>query len=57
MLDHFAVVATWEDLADVLIRRYEGVATRLVTYLARDSIRRDPTMLDRWGEIARAIAT
>ena len=39
MLDHFAVVAAWEDLADVLIRRYEGVANRLVTYLARDSIR------------------
>lgn len=56
MLDHFAVVARWDDLADVLIRRYEGVADRLVTYLARDSIRRDATMLDRWGEVARAIA-
>ena len=56
MLDHFAVVATWDDLADVLIRRYEGVANRLVTYLARDSIRRDATMLDRWGEVARTIA-
>ena len=56
-VDHFAVVARWDDLADVLVRRYEGVANRLVTYLARDSIRRDATMLDRWGEIARAIAS
>ncbi|MCY3838948.1 MAG: LLM class flavin-dependent oxidoreductase [Gammaproteobacteria bacterium] len=57
MLEHFAVVARWDDLADVLIRRYEGVANRLVTYLARDMIRRDATMLGRWGEIARAIAS
>jgi len=57
MLDHFSVVAAWDDLADVLVRRYEGVAKRLVTYLTRDSIRRDSRMLDRWGEVARAIAS
>ena len=57
MLDHFAVTAPWDDLADALIRRYEGIAARIVTYLARDSIRRDAAMLHRWGEVARAIAS
>ena len=56
MLDHFAVVARWDDLADALVARYRGIASRIVTYLARESIRRDATMLDRWAEIARAVA-
>ena len=49
MLEHFAVVAPWDDLADVLLARYGGVATRLVMYLAEQSIRSDPTMLAALG--------
>ena len=55
MLDHFAVMAPWDDLADALIARYRGSAARIVTYLAGESIRKDPTSLGRWGEIARAV--
>lgn len=55
MLDHFAVVAPWDDLADALVDRYRGTAARVVTYLAEEQIRTDPSSLGRWGEVARAV--
>ena len=55
LLEHFAVIATWDDLADALIARYHGTAARLVMYLADESIRRDAANLERWGAIARAV--
>ena len=56
MLDHFAVVAAWDDLADALLARYQDTASRIVSYLAAGLIQRDSTMLDRWGEVARTVA-
>jgi probable F420-dependent oxidoreductase len=56
MLAEFAVVARWDDVADVLRARYDGVAARLVTYLAVESAETDPRAMGRWGEIARALA-
>jgi len=55
MLEHFAVVAPWDDLADALVARYRGIASRLVMYLAEESIGRDDKALGRWGEVARAV--
>ncbi len=55
ILEHFAVVARWDDLADALVRRYRGTARRLVAYLAAAGIAADPGTLGRWGEIARAV--
>jgi len=55
MLEHYAVVAGWDEMADALIDRYRGVGARLVMYLARDSIAADPSTLGRWGEIARSV--
>ena len=57
MLEHFAVVAPWDDLADELVARYRGIATRLVMYTAEPSIRADPTAAGRWGEVARAVTS
>jgi alkanesulfonate monooxygenase SsuD/methylene tetrahydromethanopterin reductase-like flavin-dependent oxidoreductase (luciferase family) len=56
MLDHFAVITRWDDMAGALVDRYEGTAARLVMYLAEASIAADPSALGRWGEIARAVA-
>jgi len=56
MLEHYAVIAPWDDLADALLARYDGVAARVVMYLAEQSIRGDASMLPRWGEVARAVA-
>jgi len=55
MLEHFALVARWDDLADALLERYRGVASRVVMYLASEDIHRHPDHLPRWGEIARAV--
>ena len=56
MLEHFAVIAAWDDLADALLDRYQGVASRIVSYLASEDIQRNPQHLERWGEVARAVA-
>ncbi|WP_433602453.1 TIGR03617 family F420-dependent LLM class oxidoreductase [Nocardia sp. CA-135953] len=55
VLDEFAVVGRWDEIADTLTARYGGIATRLVSYLAEDSVQKDPTAIARWGEIARAL--
>ncbi len=55
ILDHFALVARWDDMADKLIARYRGTASRVVMYLAEESIRQNPDNLGRWSEIARAV--
>jgi probable F420-dependent oxidoreductase len=55
MLEQFAVVAPWDDLAGALLDRYRGVAARLVMYLAQESIASDPGALGRWAEVARAV--
>ena len=55
MVEHFAVVATWDDMADALISRYQGSAERLVMYLATESIAKDPSTVGKWGEISRAV--
>lgn len=55
MLGHFAVLARWDDMADALTDRYGGVASRLVMYLAEESIAMDRSAVARWGEIAKAV--
>ena len=55
MLEHFAVVGRWDDIADRLVDRYGGIAHRLISYISGQSIQRDETLLDKWCEIARAV--
>lgn len=65
ILDRFAVVATWDELADRLLERYRGTASRLVLYSARNDLlpRSDGAVNDndgldragRWAEVARAV--
>ena len=56
ILDEFALVARWDDMADKLLERYNGVAARIITYLTAEDIGRNPQNLPRWGEIARAVS-
>jgi probable F420-dependent oxidoreductase len=55
MLDHFAVIAPWDEIADQLIKRYHGVAARLISYLTVEDLLRHPENAGRWGEIALAV--
>ena len=53
MLDHFALVATWDEMADRLKERYGGTASRVVMYLTEEQMRKDPESVDKWGQVAR----
>ena len=55
MLDHYALVASWDDMADKLLERYSGTAKRVVMYLGESAMRKDPVELGKWGEIASAV--
>lgn len=68
MLDRFAVVARWDDLADRLIERYRGTAHRLVMYSARSDFGRHAgantgadtggsgaERVARWADVAAAV--
>jgi probable F420-dependent oxidoreductase len=57
MVEHFAVIAPWDEMADRLVDRYSSTAERIVMYLAKEMIDRDPSNLDRWGEVSRAVVT
>ena len=54
MLEHFALVAPWGEMADRLKDRYDRTAARVVMYLAEEQIRKDPDMVHKWGEVAQA---
>jgi len=55
ILDQFAVVGRWDDLAGHMTARYRGIASRLVIYLASHWREVDAKTLQRWGEVARAV--
>jgi probable F420-dependent oxidoreductase len=55
ILGHFTVEAAWDDLADGIVRRYDGVAARVVLYFAGMAWQRDRSSIGRWGEAARAV--
>lgn len=49
----FATESTWDGLADALVDKYDGIATRIVLYNALA----DPERFERYGEVARRIST
>lgn len=55
MLDLYAVVAPWDEMADRLLERYRGTAARVVMYMTEQHLRQDPTTIGRWGEVAAAV--
>ncbi len=55
MLDAYAVVGTWDDIADRLTGRYGGIASRVVMYLGEEQIRNDDHARARWGEVAASV--
>lgn len=57
MLDKFAVVGPWDEIADRLIERYDGLASRVVSYLTAEDLSKNPGNLGKWGEIAQAVSS
>lgn len=52
MLDTYAIECEWHELADRLIERYAGVADRVVMYSLGNSWRNDPSVIERWTDVA-----
>ena len=57
MLEHFAIICPWDEVASRLQARYAGIATRLIAYTAAESIRRDRSSLARWADVAEELKT
>jgi probable F420-dependent oxidoreductase len=55
MLDAFAIVGPWDDVADRVIERYAGRAERLISYLTAEDIARNPERVGAWAEVAAAV--
>ena len=55
MLEPYVVSATWEELPDALVARYDGVADRILSYLAPGAWTTSPEAGDRWADVARAV--
>jgi probable F420-dependent oxidoreductase len=55
MLDAYAVVGRWDEIADRIVDRYADLAARVVSYLTVEDVARNPDHLGRWAEIARAV--
>tara|TARA_B110000003_G_C16610748_1_gene519316 strand:- start:149 stop:1180 length:1032 start_codon:yes stop_codon:yes gene_type:complete len=54
MVEHFALVAKWDEMADALKARYSGTASRVVMYLTEEQMRKDPESIEKWGAVARS---
>jgi probable F420-dependent oxidoreductase len=52
LLSHFVVESDWDGAAAAISGRYRGVASRVVLYFGA----MDRANLDRWGEVAKALA-
>jgi alkanesulfonate monooxygenase SsuD/methylene tetrahydromethanopterin reductase-like flavin-dependent oxidoreductase (luciferase family) len=57
LLEHFCVSGDWAEVADGLVARYRGTATRVVSYFAGMAYARDPASIGPWGELARAVTS
>lgn len=55
LLGNFVVRGTWDQLPGRIVERYGGLATRVVLYFAGAAWGRDPSALERFGQVARAV--
>lgn len=55
ILEHFIVSGSWDDIAERILQRYQGIATRVVNYFAGMAWGSDPAVLDRWTDVATAL--
>jgi hypothetical protein len=55
LLKEFTTVGTWDEIADEVMAKYGGIATRVVSYFTGSEAVRDPDSFERWGEVARRV--
>ena len=52
---NFTTSGTWDDIADEIVAKYGGIATRVVSYFTGSDVVRDPAAFERWGTLAKAV--
>ncbi len=57
LLKEFTTVGTWDDIADEILGKYGGIATRVVSYFTGADAARDPSAFERWSEVARRVTS
>jgi probable F420-dependent oxidoreductase len=55
MLDTFAIVGPWAEIADRVIDRYRGLAERVISYLTVDDVATNPDNVSKWRDVATAV--
>lgn len=55
LLGNFITEGTWDDIADEIVAKYGGLATRVVSYFTGSDVVRDPEAFTRWGTLARRV--
>ena len=55
LLENFVTEGTWDDIADKIVAKYGGVATRVVSYFTGSDVVRDADAFERWGVLARKV--
>ena len=55
LLEQFTTTGTWDDMADKIVAKYGGIATRVVSYFTGSDVVRDSGAFERWGELARQV--
>jgi probable F420-dependent oxidoreductase len=56
MLDTFAIVGPWDEIADRIVDRYGALAERVISYLTHEDITHRPDNIAKWAEVAAAVA-
>ncbi len=57
LLEHFCICGDWATVADGIVERYSGTASRLVSYFAGIAWAQDRAALGPWGELARDVTS
>ena len=57
LLKEFTTVGAWDEMPDLIVSKYDGVATRVVSYFTGSDVVRDPARFERWGDLARRVIT
>jgi hypothetical protein len=55
ILKEFTTVGTWDAIADAVVAKYGGMATRVVSYFTGSDVVRDAGAFERWGAVAKAV--
>jgi len=55
LLKHFVTEGSWDDIAETIVDKYDGIATRVVSYFTGSDVVADADAFERWGELARQV--